>query len=74
MNKKETIEIITAHENLDPSIIELVKKKFGSDAEIRIVYDKSIIGGISVRKSDELFDGTIKNQLEKLRVNLYKIK
>jgi len=35
--------------------------------EVTQIVDKSLIGGISVRLGDQVIDGTVKHQLEKLK-------
>lgn len=42
----------------------------GSDIEIRETVDESLIGGISVRIGDRLWDASVRSRLERLRARL----
>jgi F-type H+-transporting ATPase subunit delta len=58
---------------LEDSEIESIKKEFKvkKEEEVKLEIDKNLIGGIIVRKDGEMFDGSVKGQLEKLREKLY---
>lgn len=58
---------------LEKSEIESIKKEFKveKDQEVKFEIDEKLIGGIVVRKDGEMFDGSVKGQLEKLREKLY---
>ncbi|HEX5041227.1 MAG TPA: ATP synthase F1 subunit delta [Candidatus Limnocylindria bacterium] len=42
----------------------------GDDIEITEVVDESLIGGITVRIGDQLYDASVRNRLERLRARL----
>jgi F-type H+-transporting ATPase subunit delta len=48
-------------------ITEGLEKLTGSEVEIEVKIDPTIIGGIIVRVEDRVFDGSIKTQLERIR-------
>lgn len=62
--------IITAAHPLEESAINQIKDMFGEKGSVEIVIDKSIIGGIRVKKGDQYFDGTIQSKLNQLRQQL----
>lgn len=67
MNKKDDnqkVHVVAAHE-LDEQIISKLKQRFGNDLEIRI--DESLLGGIRIRKGNDLYDSSVKTKLQNLR-------
>jgi F-type H+-transporting ATPase subunit delta len=42
----------------------------GQEIEINEVVDESLIGGITVRIGDRLYDASVRNRLERLRARL----
>lgn len=52
------------------AIGEMLKEMTGQDVQVRAHMDPSIIGGIIVRMGDQLIDGSVINQLRRLRARL----
>lgn len=67
-------DITTAFAMSDAQVAELVTvlaKKFGGvKLKSRVTVDPSLIGGVRVTVGDEVFDTSIKAQLERMRVSL----
>jgi len=65
---------VTTAEPLDTHGQEIVRehlrKLVGLDIELRLKVDPSIIGGIVARVGDQLIDGSVINQLRRLRARL----
>jgi F-type H+-transporting ATPase subunit delta len=65
---------VTTAEPLDERAQEVVKaqlrKLVGKDVELRMKTDPAIIGGIIARVGDQLIDGSVINQLRRLRARL----
>jgi F-type H+-transporting ATPase subunit delta len=65
---------VTTAEPLGPNEQEIVRSKlnqlFGKEIELRLHTDPSIIGGIVARVGDQLIDGSVINQLRRLRARL----
>lgn len=65
---------VTTAEPLDERGQEIVRtqlrKLIGRDIELRMTTDPSIIGGIVARVGDQLIDGSVINQLRRLRARL----
>jgi F-type H+-transporting ATPase subunit delta len=61
---------------LIPEEIEVLRKKleayFGKKIQMVFQEDKNILGGVVVRVEDEIFDGSLRKQLEKLKIVLSK--
>lgn len=49
-----------------------LKKKFDKDIQTQLIIDPKTIGGIKIRIADEIFDYTIKTQLEEYRTTTAK--
>jgi len=64
------IEIITA-DQLDASLINELSNKL--NCTIKTTIDKSIIGGIKLRKGNQIFDNSISFQLNNLKKTLYNV-
>lgn len=52
------------------AIVERLGELTGDDIEIDEVVDESLIGGITVRIGDRLYDASVRNRLERLRARL----
>ena len=52
------------------SIVERLHELTGDEIEINEVVDESLIGGITVRIGDRLYDASVRNRLERLRARL----
>lgn len=51
-------------------IMSNLKKLTGREAEVTVEDDKSLLGGIVIGVGDTLYDGSIKNQLNNMRILL----
>lgn len=58
------------NENGQAAIADMLKRMTGTDVHVRAHTDPGIIGGIVVRMGDELIDGSVINQLRRLRARL----
>lgn len=54
------------------SIEKGIENKLGYGVELENVIDEKLIGGIKVLVEDKIFDGSIKNKLERLKESLVK--
>jgi F-type H+-transporting ATPase subunit delta len=65
---------VTTADALDDAGKELVREQLarivGKDVELRLHEDASIIGGIVARIGDQVIDGSVVNQLRRLRARL----
>ena len=66
---KNTIEIKATRE-LEKSEIDQIKSKFDKNADVKVIIDQSLVGGVIIRYKDEYFDGSVKGQLGKLKQKL----
>lgn len=66
--------LVTAARPIAEAELNRIHKLFGQEYQLEFREDKQVIGGLEIRKTNELFDGTIKGQLEKLRHKLYNLK
>jgi len=73
-NRGVVLVDVTTADALDDAGKELVRERLkalvGKDVELRLHVDASIIGGIVARIGDQLIDGSVANQLRRLRVQL----
>ena len=51
-------------------IVDRLKKKFGADLTSEFVVDPTLLGGIRVRVGSDVWDGTLRNRLERLQQQL----
>jgi F-type H+-transporting ATPase subunit delta len=51
-------------------VLERLHELTGDEIEINEVVDESLIGGITVRIGDRLYDASVRNRLERLRARL----
>ncbi|MBP9732022.1 MAG: ATP synthase F1 subunit delta [Candidatus Magasanikbacteria bacterium] len=63
------IEIVSARE-LSPEAVKEISKHFGEKVEATVIIDPKLLGGIMIRTENEILDGSIKGQLEKLKQQL----
>jgi F-type H+-transporting ATPase subunit delta len=65
---------VTTAEPLGPDVQQMIRAKLheliGKEIELRLHIDPSIIGGIVARVGDQLIDGSVINQLRRLRARL----
>ena len=52
------------------AVMERLHELTGDEIEINEVVDESLIGGITVRIGDRLYDASVRNRLERLRARL----
>jgi F-type H+-transporting ATPase subunit delta len=65
--------VTTAVELTDDELRDLaaaLQRNFGSDVQLQVVVDPSLIGGLTVRIGDELIDGSVARQLAEARRQL----
>jgi F-type H+-transporting ATPase subunit delta len=70
-NRRATIE--TASEVDAATISELaanLKKKYGSDLKTEFVVNPELLGGMRIRVGSDVWDGTVRNRLERLQQQL----
>jgi F-type H+-transporting ATPase subunit delta len=51
-------------------IVERLKKKYGEDLSTEFVVDPTLLGGVRVRVGSDVWDGTLRNRLERLKQQL----
>ena len=61
---------ITSARKLDNEVIDQIKEVFGKKVEADEVVDKKMLGGISIRTEDKILDGSLKTQLNTLKLKL----
>ena len=54
------------------SIQNGIKDRLGCDVDLENVIDEKLIGGVKVLVEDKIFDGSIKNKIERLKESLIK--
>ena len=52
------------------NIVERLKKKYGGDLTTEFVVDPTLLGGVRVRVGSDVWDGTLRNRLERLQQQL----
>jgi F-type H+-transporting ATPase subunit delta len=52
------------------NIVERLKKKYGADLTSEFLVDPSVLGGVRVRVGSDVWDGTLRNRLERLQQQL----
>lgn len=52
------------------AVVDRLHELTGDEIEINEVVDESLIGGITVRIGDQLYDASVRNRLERLRARL----
>jgi F-type H+-transporting ATPase subunit delta len=52
------------------NILDRLKKKYGTDLTSEFVVDPALLGGVRVRVGSDVFDGTLRNRLERLQQQL----
>ena len=59
---------------LDPEaavdIVARLKRKYGGDLTTEFVVDPTLLGGVRVRVGSDVWDGTVRNRLERLQQQL----
>ena len=71
--EKRRARVETASE-LDSSVsselVNNLKKKYGSDLTTEFVVNRELLGGMRVRVGNDVWDGTVRNRLERLQQQL----
>jgi F-type H+-transporting ATPase subunit delta len=52
------------------NIVERLKKKYGADLTSEFAVDPALLGGIRVRVGSDVWDGTLRNRLQRLEQEL----
>jgi F-type H+-transporting ATPase subunit delta len=71
--EKRQAKIETASEVESATASELVtnlKKKYGSDLTTQFVVNPELLGGMRIRVGSDVWDGTVRNRLERLEQEL----
>ena len=71
--EKRQAKIETANEIDSATSSELVsslKKKYGSDLTTEFVVNPKLLGGMRIRVGSDVWDGTVRNRLERLQQEL----
>jgi F-type H+-transporting ATPase subunit delta len=71
--EKRQAKIETANEMDSATSSELVsnlKKKYGSDLATEFVVNPELLGGMRIRVGNDVWDGTVRNRLERLQQEL----
>lgn len=52
------------------NVVVKLKRKYGDDLTTEFVVDPTLLGGMRVRVGSDVWDGTVRNRLERLRQQL----
>jgi F-type H+-transporting ATPase subunit delta len=52
------------------NIVERLKKKYGEDLTTEFALDSALLGGVRIRVGSDVWDGTLRNRLERLQQEL----
>jgi F-type H+-transporting ATPase subunit delta len=66
----EVRSAIDLSEDQRQRLAEALKSATGSDVDVRVVVDPSVVGGMVVRVGDQVIDGTVRHRLAQLRESL----
>lgn len=67
--KRVHVLVTSAHPLSDEeaeNLRERLRKRFGQDIELQVEVDAALIGGAVIRARDEVIDGSVRGQLERL--------
>jgi F-type H+-transporting ATPase subunit delta len=53
-----------------PELVANLKKKYGSDLTTEFVVNPELLGGMRIRVGSDVWDGTVRNRLERLQQEL----
>ena len=71
--EKRQAKIESANE-MDPAtsseLVSNLKKKYGSDLTTEVVVNPELLGGMRIRVGSDVWDGTVRNRLERLQQEL----
>jgi F-type H+-transporting ATPase subunit delta len=71
--EKRHAKIESATQLVPQAAVEVVarlKKKYGEDLTSEFVVDPTLLGGVRVRVGSDVWDGTVRNRLERLKQQL----
>ena len=71
--EKRQAKIETANEMDSATSSELVsnlKRKYGSDLTTEVIVNPELLGGMRIRVGSDVWDGTVRNRLERLQQEL----
>ena len=54
----------------EANILDRLKRKYGGDLTSEFVVDPTLLGGVRVRVGSDVWDGTLRNRLERLQQQL----
>lgn len=54
-------------ENLKDEIAEIIKELTGAEAQLKFSVDETLVGGLTIRVGDKLYDGSVRGELSRLR-------
>ncbi len=66
----EVRSAIDLSEDQRERLAEALKRATGSEVDVRVVVDPSVVGGIVARVGDQVIDGTVRHRLSQLRESL----
>jgi F-type H+-transporting ATPase subunit delta len=66
--KIESASELSAHTS--SNVVVKLKRKYGDDMTTEFVVDPALLGGMRVRVGSDVWDGTVRNRLERLRQQL----
>ena len=61
---------ITSAKKLDDKQLKNIANHFGEKVETEVSTDNSLIGGVRIKVGNQILDGSVKRQLEKLKESL----
>ena len=73
ISKNRKINFFNLSEKEIKDIKSQLKDKFNSDFNIKIIVDKSLIGGLKIQVGSQMIDSSIKNQLQLLKVKMKEV-
>ena len=71
--EKRQAKIETANEMdsaMSSELVSNLKKRYGSDLTAEFVVNRELLGGMRVRVGSDVWDGTVRNRLERLQQEL----
>jgi len=71
--EKRQARIETANEvdsTMSSELVANLKKKYGSDLTTEFVINPELLGGMRIRVGSDVWDGTVRNRLERLQQEL----
>jgi F-type H+-transporting ATPase subunit delta len=55
---------------ISAQIVERLKRKYGNDLTAEFVVDPKLLGGLRIRVGSDVWDGSVRNRLERLQQQL----